>query len=120
MKANILAVLFFLLFLAGACKNDQPSITGKWHPVDVHFKDMPDEDKKEYINSSAVEFTKDGGFIALTYGKTKKGTYTFNKKTNVLVTSLEGGEVDSIKTEWIGNKLLLTMKDESMTLEREK
>lgn len=119
MSRKYLASILLLFIFAGSCKNNNRSLVGKWRFVEIHVSDMSDESRKEYLNVATMEFTKNASFIFTTASRKQAGTYTYDKKTNTLITTVDHGTTDSIKVEWSGDKLILSHKDDSMTLKKE-
>jgi hypothetical protein len=89
----------------------------------MNISDMNEEEKKEIIEHSSLEFTADGKFTA-----TKKdddpatGTYTYDEKEKTLVvTNKETGSNDSQKftIAWEDDLLLLTNEEGTVKLKRQ-
>ena len=49
-------------------------IAGKWKPVEMNIGDMNEEQKKEALNNTLIEFSEDGKYTTTTTEKKDNGT----------------------------------------------
>jgi len=114
-------ILAVSLFSLASCKNkDDKGLVGKWKPVEMNIAGMTAEDKKEFLSSAVIEFTKDGKFSATRTGTRHTGTYEFNEKDNSLSTRDAGEEsVQKYTVSWEGDQLVMTNEDGNVKLKRQ-
>lgn len=97
------------------------SIAGKWKPVEMNIGDMNEEQKKEALNNTLIEFSEDGKYTTTTTEKKDNGTYTYNAndKTLVVNPATEEGRVQRFTIGWDKDDMLMTNEEGSVKLKRQ-
>ena len=72
--------------------------------------------KKDLLENTTLEFTKDGKFISSIAGQQQTGTFTYNEKTGELSTSSGTNQFEKFKVEWKDNGVLFTNEEEETLL----
>jgi hypothetical protein len=96
----------FLFFVACKNRESKKSIVGKWRPVEISLHQL-DEDEKNLLLHSIMEFTKDGKYSLSSSLGTNFGTYTYNEKEDSLIID----EFDSPP-----EKFAVILKEEKLTI----
>jgi uncharacterized protein (TIGR03066 family) len=117
-------VLFLLAITAlslASCKNKKDekanTIVGNWKPVEFNISSMSEDEKKEMMNSTSLEFTADNKFLVHRNGSKREGTYKLDGKE--LSTSIENGKSEKFTIDWEADKLVMTNKEGVVKLKKD-
>jgi uncharacterized protein (TIGR03066 family) len=104
-----------------SCKNKKDvkanTIVGNWKPVEVNITEMNEEQKKEMMSSTTLEFTADNKFIVHRNDKKREGTYKLEGKE--LSTTVDNGQTDKFTIDWEADKLVMTNKEGVVKLKKD-
>ena len=118
MKYYFFSALTVVLFFT-ACKSNSPreAIINKWKVVNVGG-DTPESKKREILNKTTIEFTKEGTYILSGTDHDQVGTYRFSDDNRWLVFKTNDNYSDSSLIELLTKtKLQLVNQDVVMTME---
>lgn len=121
---KILFILVVTFFTLASCKSKgakEASVAGKWKPVEMNLKQMKEEEKKDAMENTTIEFSTDGKFNATTKTGKQNGTYTYNEKDKTLTVSSATGESRTQKfiIGWEGNTMVMTNEEGVVKLKRQ-
>ena len=117
---KILFLLVISAFSFTSCKNKGEakanSIIGKWKPVEMNIE-MNEQDKKDMMASTVLEFTTDNKFIVHRKDSKRDGTYKMEGAE--LTTVTEGGNEEKFTVSWDSDKLVMTNKEGVVKLKKD-
>jgi hypothetical protein len=105
-----------------ACNSNagkKQSLIGKWKPVEMNFQSMREDEKKELIENTIIEFAADGKFIANRNQEKREGTYTYDEKNQKLTTIMKEGKTEQFTISWEGDKLVITSPEGVVKMNRQ-
>jgi len=117
--------LLFLMVIAAfsyvSCKSKEAakenSIVGKWKPVEMNISSMNEDEKKEMMGSTILEFTNDNKFLVHRNDSKRDGTYKLEGKK--LSTTIENGKTEEFNIDWDAGKLVMTNKEGVVKLKKD-
>jgi len=117
---KILLLFIISAFTIVSCKSKGDTkantIVGKWKPVEMNISSMKEEEKKEAMESTALEFTSDNKFFVYHNKDKREGTYKLEGKD---LTTTTMGDNEKFTVDFDGGKLVMTNKEGVVKLKKD-